>query len=92
MKNKKQMKDEKLSERNRTTKLIARLLEFFIIGVAFGIFEDMLAITFYTHEAFSLDMLVIAAIVAIPFAVFSELIVDHQQVFKRFVAWFRNKN
>jgi len=72
-------------------KILARILEFFLIGVALGILEDMLAIFFYTGESFNFNMLWIAALVAIPFAIISELIVDHSEVFRKLVGKFWRK-
>ena len=59
---------------------IGRILEFFIIGVIAGIAEDALAVYAVTGT-FTLQSLWIVALVAIPFAVMSELIVDHFKPF-----------
>ncbi len=53
-----------------------RFLEFFVVGVVFGISEDLLAIFFVTGEPITAKILLIASLVAIPFAAFSELVVD----------------
>lgn len=55
---------------------VARFLEFFVVGLIFGIAEDILAIMIATEAKFSWDMLWIVALIALPFAIFSELIVD----------------
>ncbi len=61
----------------------AHLLEFFVIGVLFGIAEDVLAIMLHQgHFSLSLRMVYIAAVVAIPFAIVSELIVDWSEIFR----------
>lgn len=59
------------------------LLEFFLIGVVFGITEDVIAIMFYSGT-FVLDpkMIYIAAAVAIPFAIISELVVDWSEILR----------
>ncbi|MFC1685531.1 hypothetical protein ACFLZZ_00745 [Nanoarchaeota archaeon] len=59
------------------------LLEFFLIGVVFGILEDIIAIMLY-GGSFVLDpkMFYIAAAVAIPFAIISELVVDWSEIFR----------
>jgi len=58
------------------------LLEFFIFGVLMGITEDVIAIFAVTGTPITMTVLVIATIVAIPFAVFSELIVDRLDFLK----------
>ena len=59
-----------------------RLVEFFVIGFLFGIIEDLIAITIATDGYFELKYIWIAAIVALPFAIISELIVDHPNFWK----------
>lgn len=59
---------------------MGRLLEFFIIGVIAGVAEDIIAVYASTGE-FSLHILWIVVLVAIPFAIISELIVDHFKPF-----------
>jgi hypothetical protein len=56
---------------------LKRLLEFFIIGFVFGVSEDILAVLIATDAELSLDIVVVVVLIAIPFAVFSELVVDH---------------
>ncbi|MFB6209330.1 MAG: hypothetical protein ABEJ56_04315 [Candidatus Nanohaloarchaea archaeon] len=58
---------------------LERFTEFLIIGVVLGVFEDMLAVMLVTGESFSLEMLGIVLIVAVPFAAFSELVVDSKE-------------
>ena len=58
------------------------LLEFFIFGVLMGITEDVIAIFAATGEPITMTVVVIATLVAIPFAVFSELIVDRLEFLK----------
>ena len=52
------------------------LLEFFVFGVLMGITEDVIAIFAATGQPITMQVVTIATLVAIPFAVFSELIVD----------------
>jgi len=56
---------------------IERFTEFLVIGVMLGTVEDMLAVWLVTGEPFTLQTVGIVIGVAIPFAAFSELIVDH---------------
>lgn len=55
-----------------------RFLEFLIIGVVMGVVEDLIAIKLATDAAFDPRVLGIVVLVAIPFAAFSELIVDRE--------------
>lgn len=68
-------------------KSVIRFLEFFIIGVVFGLSEDIIAIKLATGVTITLETVGIALLVALPFAVFSELIVDRPEfwskIFKR---------
>jgi uncharacterized membrane protein (DUF106 family) len=59
---------------------IYRFLEFFLIGFIMGIAEDLLAIHFATDATITIEVVYVAAIVALPFAVFSELIVDWKHI------------
>ncbi|USZ72222.1 hypothetical protein [Natronosalvus halobius] len=56
---------------------LKRLLEFFVIGVAFGVTEDVLAVVVATDAAVTPQVIGIVVLIAVPFAVLSELIVDH---------------
>ncbi len=59
-----------------------RLLEFFVIGLVFGIIEDLLAIKIATDAKITWQTVWIAFMVALPFAIVSELVVD--------IKFFRN--
>ncbi len=67
-----------------------RLIEFFVIGVLFGVAEDLLAITLAIDGVFKWQYLGVAAMVAVPFAFLSEIIVDHPNFWKHFLPehWF----
>ena len=71
---------------------LKRLLEFFIIGIVFGVTEDLLAILIATDAELSFDILFVVILVAIPFAVFAELVVDHPRFlhFERLSMWIRS--
>lgn len=58
--------------------IVTHLVEFFFVGLVMGVIEDMLAIHFATDAKITLETLKVALVVAIPFAVVSELIVDVQ--------------
>lgn len=58
---------------------LKRLLEFFVIGIVFGVTEDLLAVVIATDAAVTPEVLVVVVLIAIPFAIISELVVDHPQ-------------
>lgn len=64
--------------------MLNRFLEFFIVGLCLGVVEDLIAITLATDAKLDLRVFLIAFFVAFPFAVISELIVDHDK-FKEFM-------
>lgn len=70
-------------------KHIARFLEFLVIGVFMGVIEDLLAIRLTTDEPFTLEMVVVVVLVAIPFAAIAELVVDHEEIkpFRHVLRW-----
>jgi|GEM_PF-2568968 len=55
---------------------IYRFLEFFFVGFIMGVTEDLIAIHFATDAAITPHVIWVAALVALPFAIISELIVD----------------
>ena len=57
-------------------RVIIRFLEFFVVGLVLGIGEDLIVIWLSTDATITWDIVAIAFFVALPFAVFSELIVD----------------
>lgn len=64
-------------------KRLIRFTEFFIVGLMMGISEDLMAIYFATGESITIHIFVIASIVSVPFAFFSELVVDHPDFWPR---------
>lgn len=69
--------------------MLNRFLEFFIVGVCLGVVEDLIAISLATETKLDFRVFMIAFFVAFPFAVISELIVDHDK-FKRLMSkWFK---
>ena len=69
--------------------MLARFLEFFIVGLALGVVEDLIAISLATEKSIDFRVFVIALLVAFPFAIFSELIVDHVKFKGLMRKWFR---
>lgn len=64
--------------------LVAHFLEFFFVGLVMGITEDLLAIHFATEAKITPHVIKVAFLVALPFAVISELVVDLEIVRKIF--------
>ena len=56
-----------------------RFLEFLVIGVLLGVTEDLIAVKLTTGADFTLEMVLIVVAVTIPFAAFSELVVDSDE-------------
>jgi hypothetical protein len=56
---------------------LKRFIEFLIIGVLFGVTEDVIAVALTTDAEVSIEMIGLILLIAIPFAAISELIVDH---------------
>jgi hypothetical protein len=65
-------------------KIIAHLIEFFLIGLVMGVVEDLLAIHFATDAKITFNTLKVAFVVALPFAIISELVVD-LKIIRRFL-------
>lgn len=59
---------------------VGRILEFLIIGVILGTIEDLTAVYLVTGK-FGLQILWLVLLAAVPFAIISELIVDHFKPF-----------
>lgn len=57
-----------------------RFLEFLVIGVMMGLIEDLIAIHLTTDAVIDFSVVLIALVVAIPFAAFSELVVDRKHI------------
>lgn len=55
-------------------------LEFLIFGVVLGVIEDLIAVTLATGEVITLRTLGIIILVAIPFAVLGELLVERKGI------------
>ena len=68
---------------------VARLIEFFGIGVVMGATEDLIVVAVATNEEITLQMIGIVMLVTIPFAGFSELVVDQERFghFEWLAAW-----
>lgn len=65
-------------------KYVERFAEFFFVGLIAGIIEDIIAIKAVTDIQITWKIVGIIALVALPFAIFSELIVDAKPLFSFF--------
>lgn len=54
-----------------------RIIEFLIIGVLFGLVEDLIAVNLVSEVIIDIRVIGTVLLVAIPFAIISELVVDH---------------
>lgn len=70
-------------------RFLTRFLEFFLIGVVFGLGEDLLAIHFATDSEINLKTTLITLSFVLPFAILTELVVDHPKFWKTI---FKNHN
>jgi hypothetical protein len=61
----------------RLKKKHIRLIEFLVIGVLFGLIEDLIAVKTVSDVSINFRVVLTVLMVAIPFAIVSELIVDH---------------
>ena len=57
--------------------------EFLIFGILMGVLEDVIAINLSTDAEITFQVLIIVTLVAIPFAIIGELIVDKKEMFVR---------
>ena len=64
------------------SKYLKRFAEFFVIGLLFGIIEDLLAIEAVSETVITWRVVGIVALIALPFAIVSELIVDGKDIFR----------
>ena len=56
---------------------VLRLIEFLVIGVVFGVMEDLMVIRFVTHAPINLGIIWLVFLISLPFAFLSEVVVDH---------------
>lgn len=61
----------------RVRKKTLRVIEFLIIGVLFGLIEDLIAVKSVSDVMIDLKVIATVLLIAVPFAAVSELIVDH---------------
>ena len=57
--------------------------EFLVFGFALALIEDIIAVLLATGESFSWEMLVIVSVVAIPFAIIGEFVLDRTKLIPR---------
>ena len=69
--------------------MVNRFLEFFIVGLFLGVVEDLIAIFLVTNKPIDFRVFWIVFFAALPFAIFSELIVDHDKFKVLMRKWFR---
>jgi hypothetical protein len=77
--------------KKKTAHRIGVMIEFFIFGVIIGITEDLIAIKFATDAEITWNVIWIVVLVAIPFAILGELVVDNIDMGKYVEKWFDKK-
>ena len=60
-----------------------RIIEFLLIGVLFGLIEDIIAVKAVSDAIINPRVILTILAVAVPFAIVSELIVDHPRFWIR---------
>lgn len=60
-------------------KHINRFLEFLLVGICMGVIEDVIAVKATTGTNITFEVLITVVLVALPFAAFSELVVDRKE-------------
>lgn len=62
-------------------------LEFLVFGIVIGVIEDIIAVKLATGEPITKEVFGIVVLVAIPFAILGELVVDRIDFVKLFKKW-----
>jgi len=65
-----------------------RILEFVLAGILMDLAENAITIKLTTGESLTYEMLFIALAVVVPFAVLTEVIIDHPQFWPRLLSFF----
>ncbi|MDP2735756.1 MAG: hypothetical protein Q8P12_06130 [bacterium] len=65
--------------------------EFLVFGIVIGVLEDVIAVKVVTGEPITLRVLGIIFLIAIPFAVLGELVVDRVDFTELFLKIFRKR-
>ncbi|PJB09110.1 hypothetical protein CO121_01725 [bacterium (Candidatus Gribaldobacteria) CG_4_9_14_3_um_filter_36_15] len=81
-------------ENNNKTKWqrLEVFLEFLIFGIIVGVVEDLIAIEVVTDVPITWHIIGIIVLIAIPFALLGEVLVDRVDFVEIFKKYFRNKN
>lgn len=64
-------------------------LEFLVFGIVVGVIEDLIAVKVATGEQITAQTVGIVVLVAIPFAILGEIIVDRIDFVQLFQRWLR---
>lgn len=66
-------------------------LEFLIFGIVVGVIEDLIAVKIATGEQITSQTVGIVILVAIPFAILGEVVVDRIDFIELFQRWLKKK-
>lgn len=72
-------------------KKLAVMLEFLIFGIVLGITEDIIAVKLVSDEPITWEVVGIVVLVALPFAILGEIVVDNIDFVKIFKRLFGKK-
>jgi hypothetical protein len=60
-----------------------RILEFIIAGLVLDLIENIVTVKFATHERITWNIVLVAFVVVIPFAIITEIVIDHPKFWER---------
>lgn len=60
-----------------------RILEFVVAGILLDFIENILTVKFGTDAELDADLFLIALVVVIPFAILTELVIDHPRFWSK---------
>ena len=66
-----------------------RIIEFLLIGLIFNSLDNIIAVKYAAGAELNLDVLSRIFIFVVPFAILSELIVDHPDFWKKVMKFFK---
>ncbi len=81
-----------VNQYRKKAKKIEVVLEFLIFGIAIGVVEDVLAVTFATGEPITWKIIGIIVVIAIPFAFLGEIVADNVHLEKYIARVLRRKS
>ena len=81
-----------IDRRTKKWKRVEVFLEFLVFGIAFGVVEDLIAVTATTDASITPKLFGIIVLIAIPFAFFGEVLVDQVDFVKMLERFVKKEN